>query len=123
MDDLHRRRVMIGSSTVTSCVFCGMAEELVDHFFVYCDRISPIWYRVSRRLGIEYVPPNSISQVFESFFGWDVRRRVRLGMILVWLLGYSLLASFLYSPSFWWLHWVVVVVTCFWESFLLFLYF
>jgi hypothetical protein len=35
-------------------------------------------------LGFDYVPQNSIMQVFKSFFGMGVGRRVRLGMILVW---------------------------------------
>ncbi|MCI37923.1 hypothetical protein A2U01_0059150, partial [Trifolium medium] len=35
-------------------------------------------------LGIEYVSPNSIMQVFESFFELGVGRWLRLGMILVW---------------------------------------
>ncbi|GAU39045.1 hypothetical protein TSUD_60010 [Trifolium subterraneum] len=46
--------------------------------------ISPIWYRVSRWVGIEYVSPNSIMQIFESFLGLGVGRQVRLGLILVW---------------------------------------
>jgi hypothetical protein len=46
--------------------------------------IFPDWYCVSRWLGIEYVRPNNIMQVFESFFGMGVGRWVRLGMILVW---------------------------------------
>ncbi|MCI03011.1 cytochrome P450 [Trifolium medium] len=50
--NLSRRRVMIGDSS-TSCVFCGAVEETVDHLFVSCDRISPVWYCVSRWLGIE----------------------------------------------------------------------
>ncbi|GAU51958.1 hypothetical protein TSUD_417440 [Trifolium subterraneum] len=74
---------MVGATDI-SCVFCGAVEESVDHLFVSCDWISPIWYRVSRWLGIEYVPPNSIMQVFESFFGLGVGSRVQLGLILVW---------------------------------------
>jgi hypothetical protein len=59
--------VMVGTST--SCVFCGEVEESVDHLFVSCDRISPVWYRISRWLRFEYVSPDKIMQVFESFFG------------------------------------------------------
>ncbi|GAU37888.1 hypothetical protein TSUD_395720 [Trifolium subterraneum] len=81
--NLHRRRVLVGA-TDSSCVFCGAVEESVDHIFVSCDRISSVWYRVSRWLGVEYVSPNSIMQVFESFFGLGVGCRVRLGFILVW---------------------------------------
>ncbi|GAU22987.1 hypothetical protein TSUD_98150 [Trifolium subterraneum] len=81
--NLRRRRVMVGATDI-SCVFCGAVEESIDHLFVSCDWISPIWYRVSRWLGIEYVPPNSIMQVFESFFGLGVGSRVQLGLILVW---------------------------------------
>jgi hypothetical protein len=65
-------------------VFCGAVEESVDHLFVSFERISSIWYRVSRWLGKEYVSPNSITQVFEGFFGLGVGRRVQLGMTLVW---------------------------------------
>ncbi|KAK2418539.1 hypothetical protein QL285_040727 [Trifolium repens] len=80
--NLHRRRVMVGTST--SCVLCGEVEESVDHLFVSCDRISSVWYRVSRWLGFKYVSPNGNMQVFESFFGLNVGRRVQLCMILVW---------------------------------------
>jgi hypothetical protein len=75
--------VLVGT-TDTLCVFCGAVEESVDHLFVSCEHISPIWYRISRWLRMEYVSPNRIMQVFESFFGMGVGRRVRLGMILVW---------------------------------------
>jgi hypothetical protein len=81
--NLRRRQVLVGA-TDSSCVFCGAVEESVDHIFVSCDRISSVWYRVSRWLGVEYVSPNSIMQVFESFFGLGVGCRVRLGFILVW---------------------------------------
>jgi hypothetical protein len=63
---------MVG--VIDTCVFCGAVEV-----FVSCDQISRVWHRVSRWLGIEYVPPNSIMQVFESFFGMSVGRRIRLG--------------------------------------------
>ncbi|PNX97443.1 cytochrome p450, partial [Trifolium pratense] len=66
-------------TTNTSCVFCGAVEESVDHLFVSCDRISHVWYRVSRWVGMEYVSPNSIIQVFESFLGLGVEHRVQLG--------------------------------------------
>jgi hypothetical protein len=59
-------------------------EGSVDHLFVSCDQISLVWYRVSRWVGIEFVSPNSITQVFESFLGLGGGRRVRLGLILVW---------------------------------------
>jgi hypothetical protein len=75
--------VLVGT-TDTLCVFCGAVEESVDHLFVSCEHISPIWYRISRWLGFEYVSPNRIVQVFESFFGMGVGRRVRLGMVLMW---------------------------------------
>ncbi|PNX72120.1 cytochrome p450 [Trifolium pratense] len=65
-------------TTNTSCVFCGAVEESVDHLFVSCDRISHVWYRVSRWVGMEYVSPNSIIQVFESFLGLGVEHRVQL---------------------------------------------
>jgi hypothetical protein len=81
--NLRRRRVMVGA-IADSCVFCWTVEESVDHLFVSCDRISHVWYRVTRLLGIEFVSPDSIMQVFESFSRLGVRRRVRLGMILVW---------------------------------------
>jgi hypothetical protein len=81
--NLRRRRVIVGANN-TSCVFCGAVEESVDHLFVSFERISSIWYRVSRWLGKEYVSPNSITQVFEGFFGLGVGRRVQLGMTLVW---------------------------------------
>ncbi|KAK2352608.1 hypothetical protein QL285_090337 [Trifolium repens] len=74
---------MVGA-IADSCVFCGAVEESVDHLFVSCDQISHVWYRVTRWLGIEFVSPDSIMQVFESFSGLGVRRRVRLGMLLVW---------------------------------------
>jgi hypothetical protein len=66
--NLRRRRVIVGANN-TSCVFCGAVEESVDHLFVSFERIFSIWYRVSRWLGKEYVSPNSITQVFEGFFG------------------------------------------------------
>jgi hypothetical protein len=72
---------MVGATH--TCVFCGTVEESVDHLFVFCDQISRVWHRVSRWLGIEYVPPNSIMQVFKSFFGMSVGGRVWLGIILV----------------------------------------
>ncbi|GAU23386.1 hypothetical protein TSUD_334340 [Trifolium subterraneum] len=81
--NLRRRQVLVGA-TDSSCVVCGAVEESVDHIFVSCDRISSVWYRVSRWLGVEYVSPSSIMQVFESFFGLGVGCRVRLGFILVW---------------------------------------
>ncbi|MCI13052.1 hypothetical protein A2U01_0034164, partial [Trifolium medium] len=37
---------MVGASD-SSCVFCGEVEESVDDLFVSCDRITPVWYRVS----------------------------------------------------------------------------
>jgi hypothetical protein len=77
--NLRRRRVMVGAFN-SSCVFCGMVEESVDYLFVSCDRVLPIWYRVSRWLEIEYVSPNTIMQVFESFFGLGVGCRVQLGI-------------------------------------------
>ncbi|MCI05881.1 cytochrome P450, partial [Trifolium medium] len=80
---LRKRRVLVGT-TDTSCVFCGAVEESVDHLFVSCERVSPIWYRITRWLGIEYVCLNRIMQVFESFFGISVGHRVRLGMVLIW---------------------------------------
>jgi hypothetical protein len=52
-----------------TCVFCGAVEESVDHLFVSCDRISPVWYRNSRWLGIEYVSQNSIMQVLRVSLG------------------------------------------------------
>jgi hypothetical protein len=80
--NLRRRRVLVGT-TDTSCAFCGAVGESVDHLFVSCDRVSPIWYRITRWLGIEYVSPNIIMQVFESFFGIGVVCGVRLGMVLI----------------------------------------
>jgi hypothetical protein len=77
--NLRRRRVMVGAFN-SSCVFCGMVEESADYLFVSCDRVLPIWYRVSRWLEIEYVSPNTIMQVFESFFGLGVGCRVQLGI-------------------------------------------
>ncbi|MCH84799.1 ribonuclease H protein, partial [Trifolium medium] len=74
--NLRRRRVLVGT-TDTSCVFCGAVEESGDHLFVSCERISPIWYRITRWLGIEYVCPNRIMQVFESFFGMGAGHQVK----------------------------------------------
>ncbi|GAU31138.1 hypothetical protein TSUD_212450 [Trifolium subterraneum] len=54
--NLQRRGVMVGAIN-TLCVFCGAVEESVDHLFVSCDQISPVWYRVSRWVGIETCPP------------------------------------------------------------------
>ncbi|GAU13096.1 hypothetical protein TSUD_173960 [Trifolium subterraneum] len=81
-DRLHKSCKGLGflGRVQSDCLFV----ESVDHLFVSCDRISSVWYRVSRWLGIEYVSPNSIMQVFESFFGLGVGCRVRLGLILVW---------------------------------------
>jgi hypothetical protein len=59
-------------------------EDSVDHLFVNCDRIFPIWYHISRWLGRDFVLPNSIGQVFESFLSLGVGRQGRLGMLLVW---------------------------------------
>ncbi|GAU35581.1 hypothetical protein TSUD_295170 [Trifolium subterraneum] len=47
--NLCKRKVTIGA-TNTSCVFCGAVEESVDHLFVSCYQISPIWYCVSSRV-------------------------------------------------------------------------
>jgi hypothetical protein len=60
--NLRKRRVLVGTTDI-SCVFCGAVEEPVDHLFVSCGHI-PIWYRIFRWLGIEYVSPNRIMQVF-----------------------------------------------------------
>ncbi|PNX79566.1 hypothetical protein L195_g035552, partial [Trifolium pratense] len=60
-----RRRVLVGTSE-TSCVFFGVVEESFD------DLLFPI--RGYLRFGIiflriEFVSPNSVVQVIESFFG------------------------------------------------------
>ncbi|GAU45061.1 hypothetical protein TSUD_198490 [Trifolium subterraneum] len=81
--NLLRRRV-IRDHRDSFCAFCGASLKSVDHLFVTCDSISPVWYSLFRWLGFRFVSPPSISSVFQGFLGFRVGRKIRLEWLLIW---------------------------------------
>jgi hypothetical protein len=72
--NLLKRRV-IRSPSDALCAFCGASMEAVDHLFVTCDSISPVWYFLFRWLGLRFVSPRSITSVFQDFLGHGMGRK------------------------------------------------
>ncbi|GAU36466.1 hypothetical protein TSUD_166320 [Trifolium subterraneum] len=81
--NLLRRRVIRDISD-SFCALCGVSVESVDHLFTSCDSIFPVWYKLVRWLGFQFVSPNSIIGLFEGFLGFSVNRKFRLGWMLIW---------------------------------------
>ncbi|GAU26578.1 hypothetical protein TSUD_266930 [Trifolium subterraneum] len=78
------RRQVIRDISDSFCAFCGVSVESVDHLFTSCDFIFPVWYKLVRWLGFQFVSPNSIIGLFEGFLGFSVNRKFRLGCVLIW---------------------------------------
>jgi hypothetical protein len=64
--------------------FCGSSIESVDHLFVTCVFVSPVWYSILRWLDFQFVSPVSIISVFQGFIGSGRGRKNRLGWLLIW---------------------------------------
>ncbi|GAU30794.1 hypothetical protein TSUD_355200 [Trifolium subterraneum] len=63
------QRGVIGDASASTCVLCGLGSESVDHLFIFCNQISPVWYGILRWLGVELVPPRGVLEFFEAFLG------------------------------------------------------
>jgi len=66
------------------CVSYPVPSESAVHLFITCPVVLPVWYQVSRWLGWEFVIPRGLAQLFQAFTGLGRRKRVRLGLLLVW---------------------------------------
>lgn len=56
------------------CHFCGAASESVEHLFLHCKVVWPIWCRVLRWWKIAWVIPGTVKSLFVWWQSWKFRK-------------------------------------------------
>lgn len=89
MDNL-RKRIDIGKGEEWCCC-CKTVEETVKHFFLECNEVMNLWYRLADWVGASWAAPHTIDLLWGSFSrllgGGINRKRLRwLWVCVVWVL-------------------------------------
>lgn len=69
MIDLLRKRGMILPNI---CSLCLKDEETVNHLLMHCPFAREIWEEILREVGISWLFPNTISDLFQ---GWNLEKK------------------------------------------------
>lgn len=82
--DNLRRRNIIGDQADVSCAFCKNASESIDHIFLECGFIAPLWYRCFEWMEIQSVISNSIANQFLLMWGMFKEKKKRKLLLALW---------------------------------------
>lgn len=64
MDNLVSRNICLDADDI-KCVFCGVSNQSIEHIFLSCNKIHPLWIKCFSWFGCFYICSENLRAHFE----------------------------------------------------------
>lgn len=64
MDNLVSRNICLDADDI-KCVFCGVSNQSIEHIFLSCNKIHPLWIKFFSWFGCFYICSENLRAHFE----------------------------------------------------------